>query len=76
MADIFHSGQISPDNTLYRAIHMTHNFVHEVTVMRDQEFPECIHCGDAVRFQAVTRLRTDQNTLYPGFNGVLTDKAA
>ena len=76
MADTFHSGQISPDNSIYRAIHLSHNFVHEVAVMRDQEFPECIHCGDAVRFQAVRRLRDDQTNLYPGFNGVLVDKAA
>jgi hypothetical protein len=75
MADTFHSGDVSPENCVYRAIHLSHNFVHEVTVLREQEFPECIHCGDAVRFQKVKQL-PDNATLYPGFNGVLVDKAA
>jgi len=76
MADTYHSRDVSPDNSIYRAIHLSHNFVHEVTVMRAQEFPECIHCGDAVRFQKIKQLPDNANTLYPGFNGVLVDKAA
>jgi len=76
MSDTYHSGQVSPNNAIYRAIHLNHSLIHEVTVLDKQEFPECVHCGDAVRFQMVRQLRDDENTNYPGFHGVLMDRAA
>ena len=76
MADTFHSGDFSPENSIYQAIHMMHSLVHEVTVMQNQQFPECLQCGDGVRFQSVRRLSDDQLPSYPGFHGMLTDKVA
>ena len=76
MADTFHSGDISPENSIYQAIHMMHSLSHEVTVMQNQQFPECIQCGDAVRFQTVRRLRDEQLPANSGYHGMLTDKIA
>jgi hypothetical protein len=76
MSDTFHSGDVSPDNSIYRAIHLNHNLTHEVTVLREQAFPECIRCGDAVRFQVVRRLHEHENASYAGFQGMLSDQVA
>lgn len=76
MSDTFHSGDVSPSNSIYKAIHLMHGLVHEVTVLQHQEFPECVECGDAVRFQTVRQLTGDQVPEIAGFHGMLTSKAA
>ena len=38
---------------IYQVIHRKHRVPHEVTLFKDQIFPRCAKCQDAVRFRLV-----------------------
>jgi len=38
---------------IYRVVHHKHRLPHEVTLLRDQLFPRCIKCEEAVFFKLV-----------------------
>jgi hypothetical protein len=41
------------ESGIYRVTHSEHRLAHEVTLLRDQLFPKCIKCEDAVYFELV-----------------------
>src|SRR5438067_12833949 len=50
---IFHTGDTVPDSGTYLVVHPEHRLPHEVTLLRDQQFPTCAKCANAVVFQLV-----------------------
>ena len=50
---IFHTGDIVPDSGIYLVVHPEHRLPHEVTLLRDQQFPTCAKCNTAVVFRLV-----------------------
>lgn len=53
----FQTGQIIPESGIYKVIHLQHRLPHEVTLLRDQEFPKCSKCGNEVKFELVRPAR-------------------
>jgi len=49
----FISGQRVPASGIYQVRHAEHRLPHEVTLLRDQQFPPCARCGTAVHFKVV-----------------------
>jgi len=47
------SGQKVPASGIYEVRHKEHPLPHEVTLLRDQQFPPCARCGTAVQFKVV-----------------------
>jgi hypothetical protein len=47
------SGQKVPASGIYEVRHNKHRLPHEVTLLRDQQFPRCERCGTAVQFRVV-----------------------
>jgi hypothetical protein len=46
-----------PETGVYSAIHDAHRPVHEVVLRKDDIFPMCAKCGEAVRFELVVENR-------------------
>jgi hypothetical protein len=49
----FRCGQLIQESGIYRVVHGNHRLPHEVTLLRDQLFPKCTKCDDAVYYQLV-----------------------
>jgi hypothetical protein len=47
----FRTGDPIPQTGIYRVIHKLHRLPHEVTLLRNQDFPRCAKCKDAVKFE-------------------------
>jgi hypothetical protein len=47
------SGQKVPASGIYEVRDKKHRLPHEVTFLRDQQFPPCAQCGIAVQFRVV-----------------------
>lgn len=50
---IFRTSEPIPESGIYRVIHKAHRLPHEVTLFKDQDFPRCAKCKDAVKFELV-----------------------
>ena len=48
-----HTDEIVPQSGIYRVRHRKHRLPHEVTLLRDQKFPRCAKCQQAVVFELV-----------------------
>jgi hypothetical protein len=55
----FHTEEIVRQSGIYRVRHKKHRLPHEVSLFRDQRFPRCAQCADAVTFELV-RAATDE----------------
>jgi hypothetical protein len=54
MAEQYKPGDTCPKSGIYKVVHDTqHHEEHEVTVVKDEQFPPCNHCGHHPRFSAV-----------------------
>ena len=47
-------GERAPHAGIYRTIHTAHRRTHENSFRKNQKFPPCKQCGDAVRFEPVS----------------------
>lgn len=47
----FRTGETIPQSGIYLVIHDKHRLPHEVTLLKDEEFPRCAKCQNAVTFQ-------------------------
>jgi hypothetical protein len=47
----FRTDDVIPHSGIYRVLHQKHRLPHEVTLLRDQKFPRCAQCQDAVVFE-------------------------
>lgn len=63
----FRTDEVVPQSGIYRVIHRKHRLPHEVTLLRDQQFPRCSKCQNAVVFELIqaakmeTEVMTDQS---------------
>lgn len=46
----FKPGERVEETGIYRVSHNGHRPDHEVTLVEKEEFPQCVRCGDGVRF--------------------------
>jgi hypothetical protein len=53
-----HPGDVCGQDGLYRVFHHLHRPPHDVIVSSGDLFPQCRHCGEAVRFQLITATST------------------
>ena len=49
----FRTGERITRSGIYQVIHRKHRVPHEVTLLKEQIFPICAKCHDAVRFRLV-----------------------
>jgi len=49
----FHTDEVVPQSGIYKVRHKKHRLPHEVTLLRDQYFPRCAKCDNAVVFELV-----------------------
>ena len=49
----FRTGQTVPESGIYRVTHSGHRLPHEVTLLKDQQFPRCSKCADLVEFEVI-----------------------
>ncbi|MCI0349766.1 MAG: hypothetical protein L0Z53_10100 [Acidobacteriales bacterium] len=47
------TGETIPASGIYRVHHKQHRVPHEVTLIKDEIFPPCERCSEAVRFKLV-----------------------
>lgn len=50
-------GDVIPVNGIYRVEHESHRLMHEATLLRENPFPQCRECKNAVRFQLIRAIR-------------------
>lgn len=51
---MFRTGQKVPESGIYKVLHTEHRLPHEVTLLRDSDFPSCSRCEQQVRFEIIT----------------------
>jgi hypothetical protein len=56
---IFRTDEMVPQSGIYKVRHKKHRLPHEVTLFRDQQFPRCAKCQDAVTFELVQAVNTE-----------------
>ena len=49
----FQTGEAAPETGIYRVIHVGHRLPHEVVVLKNERFPRCAKCKDAVLFDLI-----------------------
>lgn len=55
----FRTDEIIPQSGVYKVRHRKHRLPHEVSLLRDQQFPRCAQCQNAVMFELL-RAVTDE----------------
>ena len=55
----FRTDEIVPKSGVYKVRHQKHRLPHEVSLLRDQQFPRCAQCQTAVIFELL-RAVTDE----------------
>jgi len=50
---IFKTHDAAPETGIYRVVHVAHRLPHEVVILKDERFPRCGKCKDAVIFELV-----------------------
>ena len=58
---IFRTDEIVPQSGIYTVRHKKHRLPHEVTLFRDQQFPRCAKCHDAVTFELVRAVKMESD---------------
>jgi hypothetical protein len=56
---IFRTDEMVSQSGIYRVRHKKHRLPHEVTLFRDQQFPRCAKCQNAVTFELVRAGNTE-----------------
>jgi hypothetical protein len=49
----FQTHDLAPETGIYRVVHLAHRLPHEVVVLKEERFPRCAKCDDAVIFELV-----------------------
>ena len=47
---VFQPGEVVPESGVYTVLHADHRQRHWATIFKGDRFPQCAHCGKAVRF--------------------------
>jgi hypothetical protein len=59
----FGTDEIIPNSGIYRVFHQRHRLPHEVTLLRDERFPKCAKCQDAVSFELIRAVTFTDDSL-------------
>ncbi len=59
---IFKTGESIPDSGIYRVVRQRHRVPHEVTLLRNEQFPRCSKCQHAVTFELLRALAFTEET--------------
>ena len=51
--ETFRTGAKVPESGIYKVTHAAHRLPHEVTLVKDADFPRCSKCKEAVTFTVV-----------------------
>ncbi|HWS18583.1 MAG TPA: hypothetical protein VN223_11230 [Candidatus Elarobacter sp.] len=57
----FRTDATVPQSGIYKIRHKKHRLPHEVILFKDQQFPRCAKCQDAVAFELVRAVNTDND---------------
>lgn len=49
--EFFRTGAAVPETGIYRVHHDSHRLPHEVVILKDEIFPRCSKCSEAVHFE-------------------------
>lgn len=49
----YETGAVVPETGIYRVVHSAHRLPQEVLIRKDEHFPRCCKCSDAVVFDLV-----------------------
>ncbi len=49
----FQTGESIPGSGIYRVVHKAHRLPYDVTLLRNETFPRCAKCKNAVKFQLI-----------------------
>jgi hypothetical protein len=60
----FRTDEIVRQSGIYKVRHRKHRLPHEVTVLRDQRFPRCAQCQNAVVFELVRAVTDDSDATF------------
>ncbi|HET7749785.1 MAG TPA: hypothetical protein VFK81_10420 [Terriglobales bacterium] len=63
---MYRTDEIIPHSGIYRVLHRQHRLPHEVTLLRDQQFPRCAKCATAVSFELVQAAQVEQEDVSDG----------
>jgi hypothetical protein len=55
----FRTDEVVPQSGIYRVRHKKHRLPHEVSLFKDQQFPRCAKCDNAVVFELVRAASTE-----------------
>ena len=55
----FRTDEIVPQSGIYKVRHKNHRLPHEVSLFRDQRFPRCAQCENAVVFELLRAVRDE-----------------
>jgi hypothetical protein len=50
---VFRTGDKVIESGIYKVTHLEHRLPHEVTLLKDAEFPRCSKCKEAVTFSVI-----------------------
>ena len=59
---IYRTGETISHSGIYQVIHQQHRLPHEVTLLKDEEFPRCAKCDLAVTFKLLLAAQTERET--------------
>ncbi|HEY5030441.1 MAG TPA: hypothetical protein VIK39_18700 [Candidatus Angelobacter sp.] len=57
----FRTDETVPQSGIYKVQHRKHRLPHEVTLLQDQQFPRCAKCQNAVTFELVRDVNTEND---------------
>jgi len=68
----FKPGDLVPCSGIYKVHHAQHRLDHSVTILKDELFPACRRCGDAVTF-SLERTVSESSAVHGNFRVVLEE---
>jgi|ERR1051326_6922396 hypothetical protein len=63
---LYRTGETIPHSGIYRVIHHQHRLPHDVTLLKDEMFPRCAQCRDAVSFELLQAARVEMDRFDDG----------
>jgi hypothetical protein len=63
---IYRTDETIPNSGIYRVLHLEHRLPHEVTLLRDEQFPRCAKCRLAVRFELLQAAEEELDSFREG----------
>lgn len=58
---IYRTGELIPASGIYRVVHLEHRLPHEVTLLKDEQFPRCAKCASAVTFELLQAAQMERD---------------